>query len=306
MIIAKCPLRVSLVGGSTDLQDYVDHYGKGSVISFPTTLYTYIMINENSNIKKYRIKYSKEEVETSAYHIKNDIAREVITAFGLPPIEVIFNSDIPSTGTGLASSSSYLLAFIKAADEFLGLGMSQFEICKKAMGIERKYNHLTGFQDIYGCGIGGLKRMDFYKDKVNFTYLDASVFNKFDMHLVDTETKRKSSKILKGLDLTAREKLLSFVDELENNITDEKSIFRILNDNWEQKKKTSPKICEGIIAEIEENLKNQMSVRGYKLLGAGAGGYFLIMSIHNTFVGDLKINIDSEGVRLINMGTKHS
>lgn len=298
MIIAKCPLRVSLVGGSTDLQDFVDHYGKGSVISFPTTLYTYIMINENCNIKKYRIKYSKEEIVTSAGHIKNDIARTVINAFGLPPIEVIFNSDIPSTGTGLASSSSYLLAFIKAADEYLGLGMSQFEICKKAMKLERQYNPLTGFQDIYGCGMGGLKRMDFYKDKVKFTYLDAKEFSKFDMHLIDTEVKRKSHKILKGLDLKSREKLLSFVDELEANITDQNHIFRLLNENWKQKKFTSNKISTGIVAGIDANLSKEMAVQGYKLLGAGAGGFFLVLALHNLFVGDIQIGIDNEGVRL--------
>jgi len=195
MIITKCPLRISLVGGSTDLHDFIDYYGKGSVISFPTNLYTYIMINDKSNFTKYKIKYSKEETVTDPAHIKNDIARTVITAFGLPPIEVAFNSDIPSTGTGLASSSSYLLAFIKAADVFLGLGMSQFEICEKAVELEKEYNPLTGFQDIYGCGIGGLKRMDFYKDKVHFTYLDAKVFNKFDMHLINTDVQRQSHKI---------------------------------------------------------------------------------------------------------------
>lgn len=299
MIITKCPLRISLVGGSTDLDDFIDYYGRGAVISFPTNLYTYIMINDKYNFDKYKIKYSKEESETSPEYIKNDIARTVITAFNLPPIEVAFNSDIPSTGTGLASSSSYLLAFIKAADAYLGLGMSQFEICKKAVELEKQYNPLTGFQDIYGCGIGGLKRMDLYKNKVKFTYLDTNIFSKFDMHLINTGVQRQSHKILCDLDLKSREKLLQFVDDFENNIMDEKSIFEILNSNWKQKKKTSPKICEGTIAKIDATLNKETAVRGYKLLGAGAGGYFLIMSSHNTFIGHHKINIDNEGVRIV-------
>jgi len=46
MIIAKCPLRISLVGGSTDLQAFIEKYQTGSVISFPSDLYTYISIHK--------------------------------------------------------------------------------------------------------------------------------------------------------------------------------------------------------------------------------------------------------------------
>ena len=38
MIIASCPLRVSLFGGSTDNPHFVDKYGYGSVISFACDL----------------------------------------------------------------------------------------------------------------------------------------------------------------------------------------------------------------------------------------------------------------------------
>lgn len=299
MIIGKCPLRVSLVGGSTDLQDFVNKYGKGSVISFPTDLYTYIMINDHHNMDTYKIVYSQTEIVKSAGHIKNDIAREVLTAFGMPPCEVVFNTDIRSTGSGLASSSSYLLAFIKAVDKFLGLGLSQFEICQKAMEIEHRYNPLTGFQDIYGCGMGGLKRMDFYPNKVEFTYLDSSAFKHFDMHLIDTGENRSSHAILKGLSLPKRKKLLEFVDEMEENITDEKHIARLLKNNWEQKKATSSKIAQGQVAAIDDSLSREPAVHGWKLLGAGAGGYFLVLSIRNTQYSDIKIGIDNEGVRLV-------
>ena len=60
MITAKCPLRISLVGGSTDLQSFLEKYNNGSVVSFASNLYTYISINENKN-EKYRINYTKTE-----------------------------------------------------------------------------------------------------------------------------------------------------------------------------------------------------------------------------------------------------
>ena len=120
-----------------------------SVVSFASNLYTYISINENKN-GKYRINYTKTENVKDPSKIKNDIAREVISYFNLPPMTMIFNSDIPSTGTGLAASSSYMVAAIAAALDFLGQDWSQSEICELAVKLERKFNPLTGYQDAYG------------------------------------------------------------------------------------------------------------------------------------------------------------
>ena len=41
MLIASCPLRISLFGGSTDNPVFIDSYGFGSVISFTSSLKTY-------------------------------------------------------------------------------------------------------------------------------------------------------------------------------------------------------------------------------------------------------------------------
>ena len=109
MIVSKCPLRISLVGGSTDLQGFIDKFGIGSAISFPPNLYTYITINENISTDTWKVNYSKSEEVYHPIDIKNDIAREVIKHFDLPPIIMSFNCDIPTSGSGLASSSSYFL-----------------------------------------------------------------------------------------------------------------------------------------------------------------------------------------------------
>ena len=49
MIISRCPLRISLVGGSTDLQEFIDHHGRGSVISLACNLYTYVTLFHDKN-----------------------------------------------------------------------------------------------------------------------------------------------------------------------------------------------------------------------------------------------------------------
>ena len=70
MIISKCPLRISLIGGSTDLQGFIDKFGKGSVISFPSNLYTYITINKNITDSNYKINYSTSEKTLNPKTIK--------------------------------------------------------------------------------------------------------------------------------------------------------------------------------------------------------------------------------------------
>ena len=205
MIISKCPLRVSLVGGSTDLQSFIDKYGYGKVISFPISMYTYINLQESKD-RYYKINYSSQERWVNPNKIKNDIARELILYFNLPPITISFNADIPTTGSGLAASSSYMIAAIAAACKFKGLEWSQAKICRIAHEIELKFNPLTGYQDTYGCGLPSPKLMKFNKKgDVDVQFIDLPEFK---MHLYNTNGVRSSTNILKTIDI---EKKFSFI-----------------------------------------------------------------------------------------------
>lgn len=307
MILAKCPLRISLAGGSTDLQDFVDHYGRGSVISFPVNLYTYITLSSdisgyNKIHHKYVINYSRREEEQFIDDIKNDIAREVLKYFNCEQITATFTSDILSSGSGLASSSSYTIAFIKAVSNFKRIKLSDFEICKISLDIERKFNNLTGFQDVYGCGIGSLKRMDFIKDQEpKFTYLPQKIFNDVNMYLVFTNVTRQSTQILKNINLQKREKLLSLVDLLEKSINESNKddFFDIINEGWIQKKETSPHIVgELSIKQTDQYLNDNKNILAHRLCGAGNGGFFLVFANnpikHENFI---PISISNEGVK---------
>lgn len=295
MIISKCPLRVSLIGGSTDLQGFIDKFGKGSVISFPSNLYTYITINKNIINNNYKVNYSISEEVAAPHNIKNDIAREVIKYFNLPPIIMSFNSDIPSSGSGLASSSSYLIACIAAACEFNNINMSQAEICKLALNLERNFNPLTGYQDPYGCGIGGLKKYNFYKNQITQELLSSSVINDYNLYLIPTKIKRSSTKILNTIDYDKAHHLLGLVNDLKQNLNNEQLFFDVFNKGWENKKKSSSFITNKEIIDIENNIKNLWNIKGIKLCGAGGGGYFLV------FTKDIlekykQIKIDNKGV----------
>jgi len=281
MIIAKCPLRVSLVGGSTDLQAFIDKYGRGSVISFPSNLYTYITVHDN-HTDNYIINYSKKEVVDNASEIKNVVAREALLYFEVEPVTVTFNTDILSEGSGLASSSSYTIAITKALSMYKGINLSDFEICRIALELERNFNPLTGYQDSYGSGIGGFKRLDFHKDRRPlFRFFDvAFVENKYDMYLVNTGIKRSSTPVLQSVNVDKSAALLPLVDDLEKAIeaNDYESFEHVFNEGWRQKKATSNMIAENPkIQQMDDLFSTNELIHAVKLSGAGGGGYFLLL-----------------------------
>ena len=166
MINARSPVRISLAGGSTDLDSFLEKNDVGSVISFSANLYTFIslrkdLLGHNGQSNKFLIDYMKREVVDDSLEIKNDIARVVLSHFNTEPVTCWFTSDFYSSGSGLASSSSYMNAFIKAVSVHCKEEMSNYEICKLSHRLERKFNPLTGYQDPYGCGLGGFNRLRF-------------------------------------------------------------------------------------------------------------------------------------------------
>lgn len=280
MIICKSSLRVSLVGGSTDTDAFLSKYNRGSVISFTPDLYTFVSLHEN-NLNKFVINYSiKEEVEDINL-IKNDIVRECFKYFNTNYCTVTFNSNILSSGSGLASSSSYTVALIKAISIFQNLCLTDIEICNLALKIEKKFNPLAGQQDVYGCGMGGFKRIDFQLNKPpSFKYLDIShILNNYQMYLLNTNIIRNSTSVLKTIDADKSYNLLELVEQFEDSIIkkDTDTFFKIFNEGWNIKKTTSAEIINSSeLLSIDQVLCSLNGVAGHKLCGAGGGGYFLI------------------------------
>mgnify|MGYP001190720538 FL=1 len=293
MIISKCPLRVSLVGGSTDLQSFIDKYGYGKVISFPISLYTYISLSKRYD-NNYVINYTKRENVKSPNKIKNDIARELIKYFNLPPLTIAFNADIPTTGSGLAASSSYMVAAVAAACKFRELEWSQAKICKIAHEIELKFNPLTGYQDTYGCGLPSSKLMTFNGD------IDVKFINlpKYKMFLYDTKVKRSSTNILKTINIEKSYPLLKLVDETYKSLNNPSKFFKLLKNAWDTKKKTSSNVLNDIyLIDLDNQFSEDSNVKFHKLCGAGGGGYFLMITNKLTSGGEMiEINIDNKGV----------
>ena len=310
MIIASCPLRISLLGGSTDLEDFISKYSYGQVVSFPINLYTYVSINKRYD-GKFLIQYSKTESVKKISDIKNDLVRIVLEHFNVNThITVALNADIPSHGSGLASSSSFIISMIKATSIFKNLELSDYEICELALELERKFNPLVGRQDPLGCGLKGFKHLYFKTNqKLKITPFSNLYFKKFDLYLIPISNNgRKSTSILKSLDLKKRKIICDKVEHgikalNENSFT---NFNNLVLDSWEQKKKTSPLIITPNIIELENKIKNLKIPLYYKLCGAGGGGYLLLISEKSNNISKfgllkensyIKINIDNKGIK---------
>jgi len=314
MIVSKCPLRISLVGGATDLQEFIDKYGEGRVINFAADIYTYATINEDlfglsSVDNKYIINYSTREECDTIQEIKNDIVRECFSHFNINPNTSSLTADIFSSGSGLASSSSYLIAFIKACIHKNRTTLANEKICQLALMLERKFNPLTGYQDPYGCGIKGLKKITIKKPStVSITQLNPATLNEANMFLCHTGVYRSSTKLLKKVDIEKCRRLLSLVDEAEkalqeNNLS---ALIEIINEGWVKKVESCPEIIKHPrVQELNATLSESPNILGHRLCGAGNGGFFLIFtkpswipSQNNLENHCVKINISHKGAHV--------
>lgn len=312
MIVTSCPLRISLVGGSTDHPQFIEKFGHGSVISFPSNLRTYVSIHQdifgsNAIEHKYNILYSKRESVNSINEIQNELVRRCFEHLDVSQLNCSLTSDIFSVGSGLAASSSYLQALIKSIYVLKQKNISEFEVCKIAEKIEKTFNPLVGQQDFYGS-MGGFKRIDFYKDKdPTFKYLPTEIFDYMDMYLIYTGVIRSSTQILETLSIDKSLPLLEDVKNLEEAIfaKDIASFNEIINNAWEKKKQTSNLICNSSINELDEKLKGSKKILSRKLCGAGGGGYFLFFTNKDEDMSDLlhtsKITISETGLKYINL-----
>lgn len=293
MIISSTPMRISLFGGSTDHPEFIKKYQKSQIISFTSNLYTYVFLSEdkygfNANQKSYLVNYSKREVKKNISKIRNDLVRSVFNHYKMPPCSVYLTSDIYTFGNGLASSSSYLLSLIKVCEKFTKGTKKKFEIAKLALQIERTFNPYCGFQDPFGCMYQGLKSISSKDDN---TYIIKNFKNKifelYDFFLFPTGFSRDAKKILNEL-VKSIDKILpiyNIATEAKSLLIKEdfKNFIKLISESWFFKKKTSNLIQKNKkIADIDEYLGSQKNIIAHKLLGAGNGGFFLIILNKNS------------------------
>ena len=164
MIITRTPLRVSFVGGGTDLAAFY-WQEPGAVVTTAIRKYIYITVNRKFD-SSIRASYSVTEMVDSVGEVQHELIRESLRKLRLDGgIEITSISDIPSQGTGLGSSSSYTVGLLKAlyahCNQHVGAERLAREACEIEIDSLRKP---IGKQDQYIAAYGGLQYFRFNPD----------------------------------------------------------------------------------------------------------------------------------------------
>src|SRR3984885_51072 len=166
MIISRTPLRVSLAGGGSDLEEYYKT-GCGAVVSTAIDKYIYITVNKKFD-DMIRVSYSKTEVVNNVNELEHNVIRESLKLLGISKkIEVVYIGDIPlgSAGVGLGSSSGLAVGVLNALYAFKGLHASAQRLATDACKVEIEIlGHPMGKQDQYISAYGGFNYIQFNKD----------------------------------------------------------------------------------------------------------------------------------------------
>lgn len=301
MIISRTPLRVSFLGGGTDLADFYREE-EGAVLSTTIDKYIYITVNDRFD-ESYRLSYSKTEICASVEQIEHKIFRTVLGRYadqarsrnGGRGLEILSMADIPA-GTGLGSSSSFTVALLHALKAHIGLFQSAEELASEASRIEiEDLREPIGKQDQYAAAYGGLQYIRFLpggevsvepvicgrttKDALEksmmvfYTGMTRSASGVLSEQKSNTERKRETLRAMRELASQLRGVLQDSALSPEKTI---KRMGELLHEGWMLKKTLATGISASQIDEWYDRAR-AAGATGGKILGAGGGGFLLMM-----------------------------
>jgi D-glycero-alpha-D-manno-heptose-7-phosphate kinase len=289
MIISKTPLRMSFVGGGSDMPSFYREHG-GAVLSSAIDAFVYIAVKKKFD-EGIRLSYSKTENVMRASDLEHPIARNILQLTQhREPIEIISIADIPSSGSGLGSSSSFTVGLLNAVNALNEIEHDSRHIAELACHVEIELcGSPIGKQDQYAASCGGLKYYKFNAD--NTVDIEDVKINATTATLLDNEIisfyvggNRSANKILaeQEKELKNKDKIQSMKKmvelahdlktELENNNVD--NFGKILHENWLLKKGMTNNIANEYIDNIYSHALS-CGATGGKLLGAGGGGFMI-------------------------------
>lgn len=290
MIIVRAPLRISFVGGGTDLPDFY-RVSPGKVISATIDKYVYVAINPAPLLKGITARYSIIENVKSVKDLKNDRIREAMLNVGVSDnMEIGIFSHMPA-GTGLGGSSAFTVTLIKGLSTYLGKRLDKGEIAELASKIEIDLiKEPIGKQDQYAAAVGGFNIFQFNPDEsvdVEPILLDYKRRIDLENHLLMffTGIVRKASSILSEQKSNISDKvetlksMVNLVDPFKKKLLkgNFESLGQLLHDNWLKKRVLASKVSNQSIDEIY-NSGIKAGAWGGKILGAGGGGCILFLA----------------------------
>lgn len=293
MIATRTPFRVTFGGGGTDLPAFYQKHG-GYILATGIDKYMYVTLNVPRADRLVRLHYTQSETVERTALLKHELAREALLRHGInDAIEISSLADLPA-GTGLGSSSCYLVGLLSAVRGHLSLPTSSEDLAEEACAIEiDTLRKPIGRQDPYMAAYGGLTELRISRDgKVRVERIDlppgkiAELISK--THLYYTNVQRPAVEILaeerqalergNGAAEDALRVMLDVGFQIGQAIKsgDFDRFGELLHEHWTHKKRLSDKIQLEGVDQIYDRVRRDFGVLGGKIAGAGGGGFLML------------------------------
>lgn len=305
IIRSKAPLRLGLAGGGTDVSPYSDEYG-GYVLNATIDMYASctIEITDEGRISFYAADREEYFECNSTEHLEIDgkldlhkgVYNRIIRQFNVNwplSFRMTTYSDAPA-GSGLGSSSTMVVAMLKAYVEWLHLPLGEYDLAHMAYEIERLELGMSGGkQDQYAATFGGFNFIEFCANDrviVNPLRIKSWIINELEsaMVLYYTGVSRESARIIEEQIKNMEQGNQLSIDALHNLKQDavlmkeailkgDIAIFaKYLGNSWEAKKRTASAITNTYLDQIFNKAIEAGAFAG-KISGAGGGGFMMFI-----------------------------
>ncbi|MCB0072728.1 MAG: GHMP kinase [Caldilineaceae bacterium] len=288
MIVTQTPLRISFAGGGTDFRDFYMQE-EGWVVSSAIDKYIHVIIKGRFD-DKIRVGYTKTELVDDIDQIEHELVRECLRITGITKrVEISTMGDIPSSGSGLGSSSTVTVGLLNAMFTYLGDTKDAATLARLACHVEIDVlGKPIGVQDQYIAAFGGQRFIHFCRDgavRVESLGLDDEQTRRLNRNLMlfFTGVTRKAEDILGEQThnigsttdaLRALKRLaLQVRDALRAGAFDD--FGRLLDEGWQLKKQLASRITNPALDDLYATAR-QAGALGGKIAGAGGRGYLMI------------------------------
>ena len=289
----RCPLRLSLLGGGTDLPHVINRLGKGRTITGSLNLFVTVGCTNLPLFNGIKLKYSNNEIVGNIDSIIHPIFKEALKHFEFDLVsnqglEIISTANLPS-GNGLGSSGAFTVCLMQCLNKHLNNKVyDKNELLRLATSIEHiSGNSKIGFQDqiaaIYGSFIGANYENDDINIEVPSKEWILGMKNLIECkgYLIKTNPRQGiSSDFIKNENNEKNFKIYEEIFNLANEINikensfDEEKMIEILKESANISKKN--KVQTNNIQELETYLKSN-GAEYCKQLGAGGGGFLFCL-----------------------------
>lgn len=307
LIRARAPLRLGLAGGGTDIASYAEVHG-GLVLNATIDRYAYAVIKTLDRPEVRLVATDKQLTQTiplaaelgldKGLDLHKAVYNEIVRNYnGGRPIALELSTfcDAPA-GSGLGSSSTLVVAMVKAFAELLNLPLDDYTLAKIAYKVERIDCGLQGgHQDQYSATFGGFNFMEFYEGDhvvINPLRVKNWIICELEACLVlyYTGVSRESARIIadqdSGIKAGTAESMEAMHGLKREAVTMKECLLRgdfdgiveSMRAGWESKKRSAKTVSNPMIDEIYE-AAIKAGARAGKVSGAGGGG-FMMFFVH--------------------------